>query len=242
MPEVLDKVMQMQQQGMQEPEINKRLRDEGISPQQINDALNQSQVKTAVSQSPDTAGMVEQPPITQNMQQSIMQNQAPAPQDYPEQPPQEVPQDGQPPTTQTTEQEYYYPESPQAYPEQAYYPEQSALDTETITGIAEQIVSEKLNEFKQKTGNIASFKTETQEELKDLDERLKRIENSINKLQQSIIGKIGEFGESTASVHKDLDNLHNTVSKLMNPLIDNYKELKKITGKETTQSKSKKIS
>ncbi len=236
MPEVLDRVMQMQKQGMPESEINKRLRDEGILPQQINDALNQSQVKSAVSQAPDTIGMEQQPPITQEMQQSIMQNQpatqpspyseqsqATAEQQYPEQPP-----------TQTAPEEYYYPETAQpSYPE--YYPAQEALDTETISGIAEQIVSEKLNEFKQKIGNITVFKKQTKDKLTELDERLKKIENSIEQLQQSVIGKISEFGESTIAVHKDLDNLHNTVSKLMNPLIDNYKELKKITGKSSTE-------
>ncbi len=209
MPEILDKVMQMQQQGMHEQEINKRLRDQGISPQQINDALNQFQVKTAVSQLPES--QMHEQPMTQEMQQSIM-------------PLQESPQ------TQTPyqEQEYYSPETPQAYPQEAYYPEQPMIDSDTITEIAEQIISEKLNEFRQKIGNIPAFKTETQDKLKDLDERLKRIESSIDKLQQSVIGKIGEFGENTQSIHKDLDNLHNTVSKLMNPLIDNYRELKKI--------------
>ena len=102
------------------------------------------------------------------------------------------------------------------------------MDTETISEIAEQVATEKLNEFRKKTGDLVSFKNSIQERVGDIDDRLKRIESSIDKLQQAIIGKIGEFGESNAAIHKDLDNLHGTVSKLMNPLIDNVNELKKI--------------
>ena len=37
-------------------------------------------------------------------------------------------------------------------------------------------------------------------------------------------------GENIAYVHKDLSNVHETMSKMMNPLVDTYRELKKISG------------
>jgi len=89
-----------------------------------------------------------------------------------------------------------------------------------------------MEDLKKKIGNLPSFKNEIKEKIADLDERLKRIENSIEKLQNSVIGKVGEFGENTAMIHKDLENLHGTMSKMMNPLMDNYKELKRIAGKK----------
>ena len=240
----LDKVMQLQSQGMQEADIVKKLRDEGVSPQEINDAINQAKVKTAVSQpeiyaqnqiqqpaTPLQAQIPQQnqpsqqsqmpPPQTQEvqapiqeMQQSIMQA-PPAQEQAPIQPP----------------QEQYYPQATQPYPEETYYPQESALSTDTITEVAEQVVSEKFADFRKKTGDLVAFKNQIQDQDSDIDERLRKIENAIEKLQQAIIGKIGEFGESTAAVHKDLENIHNTMSKLMNPLIDNYKELKKIAKK-----------
>jgi uncharacterized protein YukE len=162
------------------------------------------------------------------MQQSIMQPAPEQPQAGIQQqyPPQEQ---GQAPA-----QEYqgYYPEAPQAYPQEAYYPQTAGLDTDTISEVAEQVVQEKFAEFTKKTGDLAAFKNEIQDKVSDLSERLKRIENSIDKLQQAVIGKIGEFGETTQAIHKDINALHNTTSKLMNPLIDNYKELKKIAGKK----------
>ena len=230
MAQLLDTIMQLQSQGISDTEIIKKLREQNASPKDINDALNQAKVKQAVNeqeqelppynpeQNPQEYYQQEQYP-SQDMQQSIMQ---PQPQEqYAPQPTQQLaPQQGQ-----------YYPQTPQAYPQEAYYPQQG-LDTDTITEIAEQVVSEKFSEFRQKTGDLVSFKNDAQDRLKDLDERLKRIENSLDKIQQAIIGKIGEFGESTASIHQDLENLHESFSKLANPLIDNYKELRKIAGKK----------
>jgi len=237
----LDRVIEMQNQGWSDAQISTQLQNEGISPQEINDSLNQAQVKNAVSppeqmaQAPGAQGM--QPSQTPDMQQSIMQGneqntqmaqapgaqgmQPPAPEVYP---PEVYPPEaqGQPP------QDDFYTQTPQAYPQQDYYAPQGAIDTETISEIAEQVAIEKLNEFKKKIGDIVSFKTSIQDKVSDIDDRLKRIENSIDKLQQAVIGKIGEFGESNAMIHQDLDNLHGTVSKLMNPLVDNYQELKKL--------------
>jgi len=252
----LDKVMELQKQGLSETQISTQLQNEGISPQEINNSLNQAKIKNAVSppeqtpQTPEVQGA--QPPQipglnpSADMQQSIMQDpgqnisvsppgqvaqtpevqgaqppiQTPTPEVYP---PQETypPQEQQPP-------EDYYTQTPQAYPSQDYYAPQGAVDAETISEIAEQVVTEKLDDFKKKTGDLASFKISIQDKVADIDDRLKRIENSIDKLQHAVVGKIGEFGESNAMIHKDLDNLHDTVSKLMNPLIDNYKELKRI--------------
>ena len=232
MADTLNKVMQMQSQGFPENEIIQRLRNENTPAKEINDALNQARVKQAVSQpieDPQNQQIQQsqqqypeyQMPQQdmQQMEQSIMQ--APAPQDAQSQYP--IPEQ-----SQQEQQEYYYPETPQAYSGQEYYP-QAGFDTDTITEIAEQVVIEKFAEFTKKTGDLITFKNTIQDKISDIDERLKKIESNIDNLQQSIIGKIGEFGDSTAAVHKDLDNLHNTVSKLMNPLIDNYKELKKIS-------------
>lgn len=234
----LDRVIEMQQKGISDAEISTQLQNEGVSPTEINDSLNQAQIKSAVSPPEETpqgqaGGMqtsaIPIQPEQVNPQQPVpiiqqTQQQPIAPQQ--EQPPEIYPPQIQPPEQQA--QDDYYQETPQAYSQQDYYAPQGEIDTETISEIAEQVVVEKLNEYKKKIGDMSSFKNMIQDKVEDIDERLKRIENSIDKLQQSIIGKIGEFGENYAMVHKDLDNLHGTVSKLMNPLIDNYKELKKI--------------
>jgi len=244
----LDKVMQLQQQGLSDAQIFTQLQNEGVAPAEINDSLNQAKVKNAVSP-PEAQAPLGMP----DMQASIMQSPgaptaapqtpapmpqeapAPAPEAYPPAPasPETYPPAEQtpapeayPPAPAEQPQDDYYTQTPQAYG-QDYYAPQGGTDTETISEIAEQVTTEKLNEYKKKTGDIISFKNNIQDKVNDIDDRLKRIEATIDKLQQAIIGKIGEFGESNAMIHKDLDNLHGTVSKLMNPLIDNVNELRK---------------
>jgi len=242
----LDRVIEMKKRGMKDAEISTQLQNEGISPAEINDSLNQAQIKDAVSpqnigqqNTGEIRGQTQEISQQQNnqtaqMQQSIMQ---PVSEQQPQLAIPEQPQQGiqqQYPSPEQTQQEYqgYYPETPQAYPQEAYYQQPAGLDTDTISEIAEQVVQEKFADFEKKTGDLVSFKNEIKGKVSDIDERLKKIENSIDKLQQAIIGKIGEFGETTQAIHKDLDALHNTTSKLMNPLIDNYKELKKIANKK----------
>ena len=247
----LDKIMEMQKQGISDAEISTQLQNEGVAPTEINDSLNQAKIKNAVSP-PENMMEAPAPP---EMKSSIMSDQpeqatmqppvapttpeAPAPpaaspEVYPPQAPaQDYPTPApvaeyQPPVAEVQPQDNYYQQTPQAYSQQDYYAPSSGMDSETISEIAEQVVTEALGKYKKKVGDIVSFKNSIQDKVGDIDDRLRRIEDTIEKLQQAIIGKIGEFGESNAMIHKDLDNLHGTVSKLMNPLVDTYNELKKM--------------
>lgn len=232
----LDRIMQLQQQGMSDQEIIKQLRNEGVNPTQINDALNQAKVKSAVGYQEDQTPqnpMSEMQPSEQNIQQQ------PQTQEY--QPTQEPQQEyQQTPQYQEQAQAYqdqYYPQASQ-YPDQQTYQQQS-MSTDTITEIAEQVIMEKFAEFNKKTGNLITFKNETLDKINDLNERLKLIENTINNLQQSIIKKVGEFSENISSINQDLHTLNNTTSKLMNPLIDNARELERITGKDLVKKRGR---
>ena len=135
-------------------------------------------------------------------------------------------------------QEDYYTQTPQAYSGEEYY-QQPSFNTETITEITEQVISEKFREYNKRTGDIVSFKNTIQDKVDDINTRLKRIESTIDKLQQAIIQKIGEFGENTQIIKKDLESLHDTTSKLMNPLIDNYRELQKTNERKSSSTKKK---
>ena len=57
---VLEKVLELKKEGIPEIETIAKLKNEGISPMEINDAINQSKIKEAVSgeQENSTKGMV----------------------------------------------------------------------------------------------------------------------------------------------------------------------------------------
>lgn len=228
----LDRIIEMQKKGVPDVEISTQLQNEGISPTEIGDSLNQAKIKNAISAPEESE---DEQMYSQGMTSSIMSKQPPATQQpaaipAPEEYYQELDPNAnyQQPIAGEQPQDDYYQQTPQAYTQQDYYAPQSGANTETIFEIAEQVVTEKLDTYKKRIGDVVSFKNTIQDKVDDIDDRLKRIEDTIAKLQQAVIGKIGEFGESNAMIHKDLDNLHGTVSKLMNPLVDNYNELKKL--------------
>jgi len=214
----LERVQELQQQGIQEQQIIQQLQQEGYAVPDINNAMNQVRIKSAVSDVPQ-----EQ----QGMQQSVMS--APAAQ---EAAPAETLPTSQPAEYPAQEQYPAYSETPDAYSNQAYYPEQGGYGVETITEISEQIVNDKIKDVLMKVSELSSSKERVETKLKDLDRRLKAIEGSIENLQQAVMGKVREFGESNAAVHQDLEALHGTMSKMMNPLVDNYNELKKLNSKK----------
>ncbi len=225
----LDRLLQLQQQGLSESDIVNSLRQEGFPMKEIEDSLNQARIKNAVSQEPEQ----------NNSEFQESQSNQNVPQQAYQEPPQNIsgeysaPQYAQP-DYQTypaqTDQQYQDYSGQQQYG--AYYPDQSGGSTETITDIAEQIVNEKTHEILKKIDELTRVKNANQREIEELKERIKRIENSLDSIQRAIIGKIGEFGESTKMVQKDLENIHGTMSKMMNPLIDNYNELKKLNSKK----------
>ncbi len=232
----LENVLELQKQGFSDKEISKKLMDRGVSTRDINEAMTQAKIKQAVTQSPPSEAMEMESSISDEESSEPVAAATEEYQPAPEQVQQEeyAPEEYEAPVAEEAPaEEYYYPEAPQAYAEGGeYYAPQGTVDTETIIEIAEQTVNEKFSEFEQKTGDLALFKNRTEEKLKDLDDRLKRIENSLDRIQQAIIGKVGEFGEAMTYIHKDLDNMHGTMSKLMSPMLDTYRELRKIASEK----------
>ena len=61
----LEQVMQMKQQGMSERQIIENLRGQGITPKDINEALSQSSIKTAIDPAEPAAQAIPEYSFTQ---------------------------------------------------------------------------------------------------------------------------------------------------------------------------------
>src|SRR5689334_3497556 len=155
----LERVMDLQRQGVSDSDIVIRMQNEGVSPREIYDALNQARIKNAVSGPSEMQGfssdmqpsiMPTQENFNQGMSmgggqsksfqgQSAQPLQAPSPEMYP-------PQAGYDNYPQQQAPPEYYPQMPQAYQDanayapdaQGYYGNQAPVDTQTITEVAEQ--------------------------------------------------------------------------------------------------------
>lgn len=199
---ILSDIKQMQAEGKTDPEIITALRERGVSPREITEALTQSKVKTAVT-APE-AGYYEQAPAPDEippqeetsveMQPSI----APADQQY------------QPQMIQQTQPSYPQPQEP-AYPQeyapaqyQPQQPQMGGISPDTITEISEQVVAEKLSPLKDDIEKVIDMKTTVDSKIEYLDERLKRIEKIIDRLQLSIMQKVGDYMTNIDDIKKEI--------------------------------------
>jgi len=203
---IIDEIEKMRQEGMSEQEIALSLQQRGVPFQQIENALSQSQIKEAVTSDPavplpssypqDLSQDTLQASIMQSPQESLPETPAPAQEELQESPQQfqEAPQQ-----FQESPQETYDP-SYQQYPQYS----QAPLSSDTITEIAEQVVSEKLLNIRNKLEKTIELKTETETKLTSLNERLQRIEKIIDRLELSILQKVGEYASNVSDLKKEL--------------------------------------
>ena len=219
----LEEVQRMQQSGMAESEIVAKLQEQGVSYRDISDAIAQSKIKAAVGgqynsqqEQPqpnyetdetavnnsfiDAANVVAQPP--QGMQPSLLQAPAPA--------------------SDPNQQEYFPTYEQNAATAQGAYDysqgydyTSSALSSDTITEISEQIVSEKMADVRRKMEKIISMKTELEAKTEAMEERLKRIEKIIDALQASVLRKVGDYVTNVEDIKHELIETQKTFAKAL---------------------------
>jgi hypothetical protein len=187
-----DDIKLMQNEGRSEQEISSALQSRGYAPQEIGNALAQAKIKEAVAGGANVAPDASANTQTGGaMQPSMLGNSV---SDEPQSPELEsvgTPQ--YPPSAQQYAQPYTTaPVSPQqgyGYSDQ-YYASQSA---DAISEIAEQIVAERVEKIRQELVRTAESRHLMETKLEYLDERLKKIERVIDRLQLSILQKVGEY-------------------------------------------------
>ncbi len=223
---VLDQIQQMKNQGMPDEEIVRNLQDQGISPKQINDALNQSQIKRAVVDERDMDPANQRAPPYPNQQ--AQGNYVPQTQEVPESPT---------PSEQTyQQQEYSQPqEGYQGYPEEEYAYPSGGMDSDTIIEIAEQVFSEKMKKTQKQVDNLSEFKTLAQTRIENITDRLKRIETIIDKLQISILEKIGSYGDNIDNIKKEMSMMQDSFGKVVNQAVKGKSTSKKTSGKKISR-------
>jgi len=149
---LLDNIKQMQQQGMQDADIVQNLREQGFSPKDIDDTLNQSKIKSAIYEQTGQDAIMNN--SQEGMQPSMMT--------------QEISQQSQVPIPDQMQ----YSQYPQQGQEYSYYqPQQSGVSTEIVSEISEQIITEKISELKKNIGNISEFKTLIDSRVSNIDRK-----------------------------------------------------------------------
>jgi hypothetical protein len=265
---IINKIKEMRSQGFQEPQIAQRLREEGVSPREIDEALDQSNVKSAVANYEDfSSPQIPPPQYPREAAQDFSQQNASLgptfnPQfaehpnqdqiDFEEQqiftsssgPPQQSFQQEQGAYGQGQYQQEQFQQE-QGVPGQEQYQQPAGGNeqypqyeynsapqqgTDTITELTEQIVEEKTQEMQKQITEFSQFKLESQGKIENIEDRLRRIELIIDKLQASIIGQIGNYGKNISDLKKEMIATQESFSKIVNPLTSSIQDLREITS------------
>lgn len=223
---LLTEIKRMQGEGKTEQEIITSLKQQGVSPREIVEALGQSKIKEAVGEPEQYTA-----PSPQDVQQEALmpgtdvipaqsQEMQPAPtmaQEFAPTQPAPLEQSMQyqyPPAQQVQQQQY------SEYPQQG---QQGGISPDTITEISEQVVSEKLAPLRKDIEKVLDLKTTVDSKLEYMDERLKRIEKIIDRLNLSIMQKVGDYMSNIDDIKKELIETQKSFQSL-NPALGGAKE------------------
>ncbi len=115
----------------------------------------------------------------------------------------------------------YAPPQPSTYPEQSYQAESSGgynsgsygaggVSTDTLNEISDQIMAEKLGPLQKKIEEALSFKNMMESRVDFMDERIKRIEKTIDRLQLSVLQKVGDYITNIEDIKHELAETQQT--------------------------------
>ncbi len=233
---LLEDIKNMQREGRSDSEISFALQNRGFPAKEIQDALAQAKIKEAVAGAPavssEEAQMTKTVYQNQDMKPSMMSSPeatAPPPeysainQDYVET--QGAAENQNPenpaPQEQYASQEQYAPQEAaqgyDPYSQYAQYPSYSpsGISSDMINEISEQIITEKLAPIRNKLEETLDFKSITESKMLYLDERLKRVEKIIDRLQLSVLQKVGDFMTNTEDIKKELAETQKSFKALL---------------------------
>lgn len=108
-------------------------------------------------------------------------------------------------------------------------PPQPTMGYEEIQALVEQIVEEKWREMMRDVGDVGVFKARVSDDLEAVKQELLRTQKRLEDLQVAVLGKVRDYSQSMQAVGSDIKALEQVLSKILQPLTSNVKELSRIT-------------
>ena len=226
----VDHVVTMRNQGLNNNQIIQSLQRYGYSIDQINNALNQADIKVGV-QSPFGAGPGAAMPHGGPQHDpspfgpgGSMTHGAPAPQQAPPGPAAH----GGPMTAAPMHGGGLPPEShvDTGIP---------SNDEEKMHEIAEAIIEEKWGEITEHIEKIITWKESTEQKFAKMETDIAHLKESFDKLHEGILGKIGDYDKNLSAVGTEIKALEKVFQKILPGFVDNVQELSRITKRVKNQ-------
>ncbi|MBI2451651.1 hypothetical protein HYV50_01070 [Candidatus Pacearchaeota archaeon] len=99
--------------------------------------------------------------------------------------------------------------------QQQYQPYQEAMSSDVISEIAEQVVSEKLSLMHDKLEKALDFRTTAEAKMSDVEDRLKRIEKIIERVEIAVLQKVGEYVNDVKDIKTELEETQKSFGALV---------------------------
>lgn len=225
---ILEQISDMKKRGMSNEGVIDILTQQGFSPQEILNALNKLEFKNTVPGGYPTGEM--DPSI---MPEGEFQQGGQREYEEPVYQPQEYQEANQ---LQSVSPTQYYPRSytPQENPTEGYnLPETNA---DMVIEIADQIFSEKIKKTQEVVETTSEAVILLQNKIENISGRLSRIESIIDKLQLSILEKVGSYGQNIDSIKKEMSMMQESFSKMISSKPSEGKENRKTNSKKDIKS------
>ena len=213
----LSQIKEMKNRGMQEDQIYQNLQEKGMSPREIQDAFNQEKIKDAViaEEGEKYQEMPHEPIEETQMPEGEGSFYVPKTKDIENYKENYVPE---------TQEQAYTPEQYEGEQYQGYANTGGYENTDTIIEIAEQVFNEQIRKIEKKLDSLSEFATLAQTKLTNNNERIKRIESVMDKLQIAILEKIGSYGKNIESTKKEMEMMQDSFSKILPELAKKHKK------------------
>ena len=213
-----------------------RMKEKGVAPKEINDALNRQKIKNAVSaDAGDNEGMEASIMMPERPIQLPTEGGDLKEEDLTPPPIMARERDLSPRAIEMGEESYvpkpqeetYAPSQgysvSQGYAPQEYYDEYTPgvggiTDTDTMIEISEQVFSEKIKHIQKQVEEMNEFKALAETKIEHISSGLKRIETVIDRLQAAILEKVGAYGRGVEGIKKEMSMMQESFGKMVGGL------------------------
>jgi len=208
----IKEVLEMQRSGASKKDIIKNLESKGYSQQDIAEALSQADMKNSV-ETPDS--------IPSDAQESALTSDS-------------SPEAPTPPTPDNFADSYndISRETPYPFAMQQNAPpiQQPIIDRGMIQEFIEQILNEKWQDMMSDMGDFVLWKGRVDDDLSAIKQEVLRFQARVDGLHQALIGKMDSYQRSMSNLGVEMKALEKVFSKILEPLSENIKELKRVTA------------
>lgn len=203
----LEDIQRFQQEGRSDDEIVGILQSRGVPTDDIASGLAQTRIKLAVA----APAVIEDSTPTSPAQSQVLQPSLITSQSEQNNPPLPPLADYPPEQAPPLPQEYsskgqYYPDA---------YASAPAINADTISEIAEQTFFDKFGSLKTKIESLLDLKALLETKVSYIDERLKRLEKIIDRLQLSVLQKVGDYMTNVEDIKKELAETQQTFAAMV---------------------------